>query len=119
MNSLFVSGVSLLVLDGIFIYFIAGPHFQQQIKQVQHSPLKINIQGAIPCYLFLIGGLYYFIIQKHRSIWEAFLLGFFVYGVYETTSYSVLKDWQFKTVCIDTLWGGILFALTTKLTYLM
>jgi uncharacterized membrane protein len=118
MYKLFTCGLYLLLLDGIFLYFIVGPLFQQQIKDVQHSSLKMNIVGAIASYSFLIGGLYYFIIQKHKSVVEAFLLGFFVYGVYETTTYALLKDWRFQTVCIDTLWGGILFALTTKLTYL-
>ena len=37
--------------------------------------------------------------------------------VYETTNKAILKDWSWKTVMIDGIWGGILFALTTYLTY--
>jgi uncharacterized membrane protein len=40
-----------------------------------------------------------------------------VYGVYELTSYAIVKDWTIGTVFIDTLWGGILLAATTWITY--
>ena len=49
---------------------------------------------------------------------DAFLLGIVIYGVYESTNYAILKNWNIKAVALDTLWGGILFALTTKVTYL-
>jgi uncharacterized membrane protein len=55
----------------------------------------------------------YPIIKPNKSIIEAFLLGLVIYGVYETTNYALLEKWSLKTVIIDTLWGGILFALTT------
>jgi len=73
--------------------------------------------SAALCYIFLIYGLYYFIIKDNKKINDAFLLGLFVYGVYELTNKSLLKDWSYKTVITDTLWGGVLFSLTTYLTY--
>jgi uncharacterized membrane protein len=57
-------------------------------------------------------GINYFIIKPRKSVSEAFLLGLVIYGVYETTNYALLSNWSFLTVIIDTLWGGILFALT-------
>ena len=115
--TLVLSAVILLALDGIFIY-ATSPIFKRQIMDVQGSPLKINMQGGALCYLFLIGGLYYFILKQHRSVKDAFLLGLVIYGVFETTSFALLKNWKFTTVLLDTLWGGMLFALTTYLTYL-
>jgi uncharacterized membrane protein len=63
--------------------------------------------------IFLILGLYYFIIKPNRSIKDAFLLGLVIYGVYEGTNYALFNNWSEYIVIIDTLWGGILFALTT------
>ena len=83
------------------------------MKKVQGEPMKIKTGGLIACYLIIIFGLYYFIILPKRSVWTAFLLGLFVYGVYETTNYSVLNRWPLDLVVMDTVWGGILFALTT------
>jgi uncharacterized membrane protein len=115
---LIISSIILLALDSIFIYFMSKT-FTSQVFDVQRSPLRINILGAILCYGFLIFGLNYFILQKRRSVFEAFLLGFVIYGVYETTSLSLLRNWHLTTVFIDTLWGGILFGLTTYFTYLL
>ena len=62
--------------------------------------------------MFLTTGIFYFAIQKNMSIMECALLGLFVYGVYETTNKAILKNWHFKTVVIDTLWGAVLFSLS-------
>jgi len=116
MNQLIISVVLLLLLDSVFLYTISDM-FKKQVLDVQGSPMKINMIGGALCYLLLIFGLYYFIIKPHRSVMDAFLLGIVVYGVYETTTYALLKNWRLQTVMMDTLWGGILFALTTYFTY--
>jgi uncharacterized membrane protein len=113
---LLLSAILLLILDSIFLW-TSKSLFKTQIQKVQGSPLQIYYRGAIPCYLLLIAGLNYFILYPHKSVFDAFLLGFLIYGVYETTNYSILKDWSFTTVLVDTLWGGILFSLVTWLTY--
>jgi uncharacterized membrane protein len=84
---------------------------------VQGSPVVFDIYAAILCYIALIFGIYYFIIREKKSILEAFLLGFIIYAVYETTTLAILKNWTYKTAIIDTLWGGVLFALTTFIVY--
>jgi len=104
------------LLDGIFLY-LNRSFFNNQIIQVQGSPINMNYLSTILCYIFIIYGLYYFIIKNNRSVYDAFLLGIFVYGVYELTNKSLLKDWSYNTVITDTLWGGVLFSLTTYLTY--
>lgn len=103
-------------LDMGFITF-NNKIYADQVISVQRTALTVKPVGAIICYLFLVSGLYYFIIRKHESPWTAFLLGLFVYGVYETTSYAILKNWKIQTVIIDTLWGGVLMAATTWITY--
>jgi uncharacterized membrane protein len=110
------SSLILLTLDALFLY-ASSSFFGKQILDVQRTPLQINMIGAVACYIFLIFGLNYFILREKRSVLDAFLLGFVIYGVYETTSLALLKDWRLKTAMIDTLWGGILFATTTYLTY--
>lgn len=107
-----ISAIVLLSIDFIYLNIIKNL-FNNQIKLVQGTKPTLNILGGILCYILLIVGLNYFILNKNNSIFEAFLLGSIIYGVYETTNYTLLKNWQLKTVVIDTLWGGILFALTT------
>lgn len=87
--------------------------FQSVYHQIQKSPLKVRYSSALVCYLFLSVLLYHFILRPKRSIQEAFLLGFCVYGVYDATTYALLKDYPLVMACTDALWGGILFALVT------
>ena len=111
-----ITSIVLLILDSIFLAII-NEHFHKQIFDVQRENLQINIFGVIICYIFLIIGLYYFIIYRRESLFNAFLLGIVIYGVYEYTSYALLKKWKLQTTIIDTIWGGLLFALTTGLVY--
>jgi uncharacterized membrane protein len=112
--SLLLSAIILLSIDFIYLRFVKN-YFENQIKRVQGTPMKINIFGVLFCYLFLIIGLNYFIIKPKKDIYDAFLFGLVIYAVYEGTNYAIFKDWSIFTVFMDTLWGGILFALTTFL----
>ena len=107
-----ITAIVLTLIDLIYLNLMTG-YFQNQVKKVQGTPLSVNYLGAAVCYLFLVVGLYYFIIKPHKSPSDAFLFGLVIYGVYETTNYALLKNWSIFTVFLDTLWGGILFALTT------
>ena len=113
-----LSAIVLITIDFIYLQSIKG-YFQKQVQSVQGSAMQINYLGAAICYVFLIVGINYFIIKPNRSVKDAFLLGLVIYGVYETTNYALFKNWSALTVIIDTLWGGILFALTTWIVKLL
>jgi uncharacterized membrane protein len=106
----------LLVLDLIFLYKMRYV-FQIQVKLVQTKKLSMKIIPAILCYISIVSLLYYFIILPERSCIDAFWLGLGVYLVFETTNMSLFDKWQWNTVFIDSLWGGVLFILTTFLSY--
>lgn len=109
---LLVSAIVLVVIDSIYLNLISN-YFSNQVKNVQGIPIKLNFLATLLCYIFLIFGINYFIIKPNRSIQDAFLLGLVIYGVFETTNMALFSKWSWLTVIIDTLWGGILFALTT------
>jgi uncharacterized membrane protein len=95
--------------------FTGGPLRQN----IQKTDVKIRFISALACYILLVSGLYYFIIRKNAPVKDAFLLGVLINGVYETTNYALLSKWSMLTVILDTLWGGVLFAVTTYLTRLL
>jgi uncharacterized membrane protein len=113
---IFMTGIIMIIIDLIYLSSMSD-YFKNQVKLVQKSPLKLNIIGAIICYIFLVLGLYYFIISRNESILNAFLFGLVIYAVYEYTNYALLENWLFQTTVLDTVWGGILFAITTFLVY--
>lgn len=116
--TLLISAILFILIDSVYLNLMKD-YFQKQVVKVQGSPLKMNFLGAAFCYIFLIVGLNYFIIKPKKSIQDAFLLGIVIYGVFETTNYALFKNWSIVSVIIDTLWGGILFALTTYIIMLL
>jgi len=115
---LLVSAIVFISIDFVYLNVMKS-YFDNQIKLVQASPIKMNYLGAALCYIFLIIGINYFIIKPKRSVSDAFLLGIIIYGVYETTNLALFKNWSILTVIIDTLWGGLLFAATTYIVNLL
>lgn len=112
---LLVSAIILVILDSFYLNTIKN-YFSNQIKIIQGTPIQINFLATLLSYIFLIFGINYFIIKPNRNIQDAFLLGIVIYGVFETTSKALFIKWTWLTVLIDTLWGGILFVLTTLVT---
>ena len=110
--SLLVSAIIFVCLDAVYLNYMKD-YFNKQVNDVQGSDIKLNLAAAILTYVFLIIGLNYFIIRPRRSASDAFLLGLVIYGTYETTNWAIFKNWSVISVIMDTLWGGILFGLTT------
>jgi uncharacterized membrane protein len=109
---LLVSAIVFVCLDALYLNLVKN-YFSKQVQNIQGSEIKVNYLAAVICYIFLIIGLNYFIIRPNRSVNDAFLFGIVIYGVYETTNWAIFKNWSVFSVILDTLWGGILFALTT------
>lgn len=104
--------VVLLLLDSVYL-FSTSNYFNNLVEKIQGTQIEMKMVGVVFVYLVIAFGLNYFIIERNGSVMDAFVLGLFVYGVYEFTNYSIFKKWDAKTVVMDTLWGGILFAGTT------
>jgi uncharacterized membrane protein len=115
-NELGVSALTMITLDSIYLQIVQNA-YSNQLMQVQGSPLSIKLIPAILCYVLLVFGLNYFIISKKRSLVDAFLLGLVIYGVYDTTTYALITKWSPYLALTDAIWGGILMAITTYITY--
>ena len=115
-STLLGSALILLGIDAIYLSATKSITFDQ-IVSVQKFAVKMHIPAAIACYILLFFGLYYFILKSRRSVMDAFLLGIVIYGVFELTNHAIFKNWKMHMVFMDTLWGGILLALTTYFTY--
>ena len=134
MSDLIALAVIILALDAVFLT-LTKDMFARQVMLVQGTAMKVNIPSAAVCYILIVLGLYYFVlrhiivpnatsvaasIQTMRlgdGIRAAFFLGILVYGVYETTTLAILRNWSPMTAVIDTTWGGTLFALSSYLFY--
>jgi len=115
-KNLIASSVILLILDFIYISVNRGA-FEKQVTHIQRVVLQLRVWPTILCYLLLIFGLNYFILRNRRPVLDAFLLGIVIYGVFDTTNMALFKKWGVNLALMDTLWGGVLMALTTAIVY--
>lgn len=115
---IFKLGLILLLIDYFYLKSISK-HFNNLVNNIQGSEINLNLTSTLLCYFFIVFGLKYFIIDKNKgrtvneTVWDAMLLGWTVYGIFETTNHAIFKKWTWDTVFIDTLWGGILYGLST------
>ena len=110
------AAIIFIVIDFIFIQYNL-PRFSKMIKEIQGTPLSPRMPWLLVIYCVVIFQLYYFILRKKRSIFDAFLLGITTYGIFDITNYIIFKKYNLQVLMIDIMWGGILYALTTYLTY--
>lgn len=120
----YVSGIlTLLVLDGVMIWFVILPTFKKYIPTYLNTDM--NFIAAIAFYLLYILVLLLLVVQPgivqglpfSKIIINSVLLGFGAYMTYELTSMSVMKGWNWEMVTIDTLWGTILTTIIGIVMY--
>ena len=116
-NIIIILLITVLVLDSIYLSLIGGPLFDPMIKNIQSSKMKVNFYGASVVYVLMIIVLYYFIINEKKTPNEAFILGFCIYGIFDFTNYALFNHYELIPSIVDMVWGGILFYLTTCITY--
>ena len=113
-----ISSASLLALDSAYIS-LTRPYFSGLVKNIQKQRMSVRMFAVIAVYVLLAFGLYTLVISKRRPPKEAFYLGIVIYGVFELTNYALFKDWSVLPVMFDTLWGGVLLYLATRITYML
>tara|TARA_B100001059_G_C17828065_1_gene582771 strand:- start:1190 stop:1561 length:372 start_codon:yes stop_codon:yes gene_type:complete len=112
-----IPAFTMLTLDSIYLSSIGGPLFRSMVKKIQKEDFKINIYGAIASYILLLLVLYKFIIKERNTPNRAFLLGFCIYGIFDSTNYALFNKYKLIPAIIDSLWGGCLFYIVTIITY--
>lgn len=117
MNSFIVSSILLVLVDSIYLYFIGKPVFEKTVAAIQNSSLVVNIAPAVFTYILMAILLNYFIISVNKSAFDAFILGFCTYGIFDFTNMAIFKKYNLRTAITDTLWGAILFFSVTTITY--
>jgi uncharacterized membrane protein len=111
LKSLIIILIIMLGLDIIYLTTFKT-FFNNIVNEIQGSDIKLKMLGALLTYILMGFSLYYFIVIKNSSNMDAFLLGMFIYGVFELTNYSIFLKWPLKAVVLELLWGGLLYFIT-------
>lgn len=121
LKKIVVAIVTFMILDGLWLGVIATSLYQNNLKPLlamSNGQLSVNWGSAIVVYIVLILGVLVFPVARAGNdiklaiIW-GFIFGISVYGTYGFTNHALLNNWPLKITIIDTIWGGVLCALTT------
>lgn len=111
-------------IDMLWLGFVAKGFYAKQIGPLMKP--DINWTAAIVFYLIFIAGLVVFVITPAvlKSSWTHAVLmgaffGFVCYATYDLTNLAVAKDWPLFVTIIDLIWGAVLAASVSVITFLM
>jgi uncharacterized membrane protein len=109
-------------IDMIWLGVIAKKFYQQHIGFLMKP--KINWLAAICFYLLFIAGLVIFVISpalQKKSVLDALLLGalfgLITYATYDLTNLATMKDWPLLVTIVDLVWGTVLAASVSLMSY--
>ena len=112
------------VIDIIWLVLVAKKFYQEQIGFLMKP--DINWFAAIIFYLLFIAGLVVFVIspavEKHswvHAILYGALFGLITYATYDLTNLATLKDWPLLVTVVDLIWGTVLAASISVITYII
>lgn len=115
---------SFLIIDIIWLTLVAKNFYSTQIGHLMSK--NPNLLAAIIFYLIFIAGLIFFVINPalDKRVWTHALLagaffGLVTYATYDLTNLATLKDWPLIITVIDLIWGMILSASVSVITYLI
>lgn len=119
-----VTLVVFLGLDSVWLIKIAPNFYKTHIGHLMATPPKL-LPAAI-FYLLNVIGLLVFVLTpalRQDSLAKALVLGafygLFTYATYDLTNLATLKDWPLVVTLVDILWGTILSATVSAITFLI
>lgn len=118
----FIALPIFFAIDMTWLGVIAKNVYRQQMGALMTD--QVNWIAAISFYVLFLCGLVVFVIMpavQQKSWTSALTMGAFfglvTYATYDLTNLAVLKNWPLPITIIDMLWGAVLAASVSTLTY--
>jgi uncharacterized membrane protein len=112
------------VIDMAWLGLVAKKFYDQHLGFLMKP--DITWYAAIIFYLLFIIGLVTFVIspavEKHSWLYALLLgalFGLITYSTYDLTNLATIKDWPIIVTVVDLIWGMVLSASVSLITYLI
>ena len=112
------------VIDIIWLALVARKFYNNHIGTLMRP--DVNWYAAGIFYVIFLCGLVVFVITpalgKHSLIHALLfgaLFGLVTYATYDLTNLATLKDWPVLVTVVDLIWGMVLSASVSAITYLI
>lgn len=117
-----ITTLTFFVIDMLWLGLIAKNFYREKLSFVFTG--EVNWAAALIFYFIYIIGILYFAILPgftHQD-WKMVLfngafLGFLCYATYDLTNMATIKQWPLIVVLVDILWGTVLTASVSILSY--
>ena len=107
-----IGAVAFMLLDGVWLGLLMKNFYRDQlapIVRLGNGGIAPNWPSAIVVYVLLGTGIALFVIPRAPTVPLAAaygaLFGLVVYGVYDFTNYSTLRQWPLVLAFADVAWG--------------
>jgi len=121
-----VGAVAFMVLDGIWLGLLMKNFYREQlapIARLADGGMAPNWPAAFVVYVLLGTGIALFVMPRATTISSAAgygaLFGLVVYGVYDFTNYSTLRQWPFALTLVDVAWGTLASAAAALVMWIV
>jgi uncharacterized membrane protein len=102
-----------MLLDGIWLGLVMKNFYRDQlapIARLADGGFAPNWPAALVVYVLLGAGIALFVTPRASGLGSAAmygaLFGLVVYGVYDFTNYSTLRQWPLLLTFVDLAWGS-------------
>lgn len=120
----FIALPVFFAIDMVWLVLIAQKFYAKQIGFLMKS--DINWGAAISFYLLFVVGLVHFVITPalEKNMWINALIfgalfGLITYATYDLTNLATIKNWPLLVTIVDLIWGSVLAASISTITFLI
>jgi len=113
-----LGAVAFMVLDGFWLGLLMKNFYRDQlapIVRLADGRLAPNWPAALIVYALLGTGIALLVIPRASTVPLAAaygaLFGLVIYGVYDFTNYSTLRQWPLVLTLADVAWGAVASAV--------
>ncbi|MBD63713.1 MAG: hypothetical protein CME62_00775 [Halobacteriovoraceae bacterium] len=118
-----ISILGFVLLDSVWFKLFMGEYSRQTIRPLLNigsdGTIDVNYIGAIGAYLCmgLVSSFFVMPRVEGQAMLIQFLIGalagLLVYGIFDLTNLAIMKDYSYKFVFFDMLWGSFIFGTMT------
>ena len=118
----FITLPVFLAIDLVWLTLISRQFYAQYLGYLMKT--NVNFAAAGLFYLLFVVGLVVFSIMPalEKTSWTqalvlGALLGLISYATYDLTNLATIKDWPLLVTVVDMVWGTVLGALVSLISY--
>lgn len=118
-----VAVATFFAIDLVWLGIVARPFYQKHLGHLMRD--NVNWAAAIAFYLVFVSGIVVLVVWpaiQRQSLIHALVLGalfgLVTYAAYDLTNLATLEGFPLKVALIDLVWGTVLCATVSVITYL-